>query len=1457
MKHLVRIIIWTALAVYLFSFVLPRIPAVQTMLAATVSNAIANKLGTKVKVGRIDLRLLNRIIIDDMSVYDQQNSLMLRAGRVSATVELLPILDGRISISSAQMFGMRANIYRRDSKSPLNCQFAIDSLASKDTADTTPLNLSIASLIIRNGNITYNQWDKPQVKGQFSPYHINVSQLSSHIILYRLTDDSVNVSLKRLGLKEASGIILRNLTADVKGTSGDIKIKDARLDMPHTSVNIPAIKVSYAMKDSVIRDGSLQFAGQIRSEKLSLSDFAPLLPGSDISAIPTLKLAATAEGTDKSASATLFAYTTEDADLSIQASATATNLLNNPDVDILFSKCHITESLVGTMARILNLPETIKHIGAIDTKGRLHMNGDRHLSVNADISASKVGKVSVNGEYNAGKIRSAIKTSVLDLTPLFPKQQLSSLKCELNLMAGIDKQWNITSGTAKGTVSELTYRNYTYRNINTDMTYTGQTVSGFLGIQDPNIRLSLDGKADLGKHKGLHAKVSLSDFCPSALNLTRQLAGDRIAVSLNADASGSSIDDISGSISLTDISITNHNSDKADAYLEEIRMEVGHTEDGKKTINLNSDFANAYLHGDFTASTIVKSFTNLITTHLPAATFLPAPSVNSNDFRFDVTVHDLNFVKRLVALPLTINSPLNVGGYVNSTTGCADISLSAPDLNISGTILKGTDIKVWTETDAIYSTINTYLKDNNGQVAISLDCKGEDNTLCTKLSWDNQRVNIFRGTLNSVAHFNVGTNRASNIQVSIPHSTFAVGDTLWNIRSHGINYQNGSLTINHLAIENDNQHLYVSGTASPSPNDTISAELKDINVRYILDLVNFHSVDFDGLASGSAVCTGVMQKPNAMATLTIKDFKFEGGNLGTMSLNADYNGDEGQINVDGTAVRDTTELLVNGNISPIRNSIDLNMTLHDTYLDFMQSFCGSFLNDIALQGTGHLRLHGPLNAINLEGEVKPQGAFTLTSTGCRYTMENGTISFIPNDILFNSIPIKDKMGGVAYLEGGVHHRNLGRISYDITAKTKRLIAYDSPIPEAEDNFCGYAIIDGEIGVHGKGNEVNITADCTPLAGTYFTYNVSSPEAIMSQDFITWGSADKTTTHNGNSEKTDSISKATNTEHLLNAGNDRANIRLNFMLNVTPTARLHLIMDETTGDYVDLFGNGTLRVQYYNKGSLGIFGNYAIDHGTYKMTIQNLMRRDFAFQKGSTIAFAGDPYNAILNLQAAYTLNSVSLADLNIGSSFTSNNVPVNCLMNISGTPEKPKVEFGLNLPSLSSDARQMVYSVINSEEEMNQQVLYLLAIGRFYSQTNDEENTQRTKQSTLAMQSFLSGTLSQQLNNVLGQVTGNTNWSFGANITPGTDGFNNAVYEGLLSGRMFNNRLIFNGQFGYRDNINTDTQNFIGDFTLQYLLTPNGNFALKMYNQSNDRYFTRSSLNTQGIGIVIQKEFGK
>jgi hypothetical protein len=101
----------------------------------------------------------------------------------------------------------------------------------------------------------------------------------------------------------------------------------------------------------------------------------------------------------------------------------------------------------------------------------------------------------------------------------------------------------------------------------------------------------------------------------------------------------------------------------------------------------------------------------------------------------------------------------------------------------------------------------------------------------------------------------------------------------------------------------------------------------------------------------------------------------------------------------------------------------------------------------------------------------------------------------------------------------------------------------------------------------------------------------------------------------------------------------------------------------------------------------------------------------------------------------------------------------------------------------------------------------------------------------------------------------NDNWNFGANISTGNEGWHNAEYEGIVSGRMLNNRLLINGQFGYRDNATRANHTFIGDFDIRYLLKPNGNLALKVYNQTNDRYFTRSSLNTQGIGIIIKRDF--
>ena len=47
----------------------------------------------------------------------------------------------------------------------------------------------------------------------------------------------------------------------------------------------------------------------------------------------------------------------------------------------------------------------------------------------------------------------------------------------------------------------------------------------------------------------------------------------------------------------------------------------------------------------------------------------------------------------------------------------------------------------------------------------------------------------------------------------------------------------------------------------------------------------------------------------------------------------------------------------------------------------------------------------------------------------------------------------------------------------------------------------------------------------------------------------------------------------------------------------------------------------------------------------------------------------------------------------------------------------------------------------------------------------------------------------------------------------------------------------------------------MGDFDIRYLLTPRGNISLRAYSETNDRYFTKSSLTTQGVGITLQRDF--
>lgn len=1411
-KHICNGIIWTLIVLYLLLIVLMHLPSVQTFLGKEVAEALADKFGTKVEVGKVNLGFFNRIIIDDVMMYDQQGDSLIYASRLSAKIDYMAATQGKISVSSAQIFGLRANLYRQTAKSPANFQFVLDSLASKDTTQHKPLDLHIGSLIIRRGAIAYNQRDVAPRSGVFSPQHIRVSELSSHILLNHVTDSSIDLLLKKLSFKDESGFKLQSLHFKLQADRQKATLKEFRLLMPRSELVLDDLKATYRFEGKRFIPESLRFKGGIQQSKITFADVASLVPALrhfDDAVFVSSRFS----GTAKSISVPSLNLRTGSGSFNLQARGSYSHASSHPAWNADIANLNLSPAGVEFLAE--NLGSKVKIPKGIQRLGTIHLTGkvkgyEKVLSAKGNIETD-AGNISLQAIKNDDHIKASVDTRGVNLGRILDNRKLGTVE------ARIDAHGTMKHIFAKGNIARFDYGNYNFHNIDIDGDYDMKTIRGTASIADPNVNLSVKGDYQLGSR--LYAlDAAINHLRPTVLGMKMH----------------------DPSYSLDNISISANNKGKE-----------GH-------LDIEAPFVSLYARGQYDLTTIYGSIMRLVADKLPTIPGISKHAAKGyNDFTLQANITSAEVLQRMFGLPLSLNLPVHINGNISDAEKNVNLYINAPNFSWDGSAFHDANIELNTIGDSLRmeARISQGLPYEKAPV-YRLRAAAADNNLSTLLYYANQSSKLpITGKIDARTQFFTSDNGATGVHVTVNPSEIMLGEKKWLLNPANIIYRKNELTVDMLNFSHGDQHIIINGKATPQATDSIVADLKDVDVAYILNLVNFHSVDFAGKASGKAVVKSIFQTPEAYANLDVKNFVFENGPLGTLHAKAAYDNQEGQINIDATAEDGPEHLtVINGYVSPKRNYIDLGIEAHNTSLKFMENFCGSFLNNVEAWCKGKLNVVGDLKNINLVGDVVAHGRMHMKQLGTDYTFNHLRAHAIPDDIQFEGDSIYDshyngKHSHFALIRGGIHHKHLTRLSYDLDIDANNFLGFDTH-EFGDDTFYGTVFATGTVGIHGKSGETIIDIDATPEPHSIFVYNVASPDAISAGSFIHWNDATPYI-YRPYSPDSDKDKKKDSSSDF------SSDMRINFLVNTNPNLTLKLMMDEQTGDYITLNGNGVIRANYYNKGGLDMFGNYVVDHGQYKLTIQNIIKKDFDFQPGGTIAFGGDPYNAPLNLQAKYTVNGVPLSDLSIGRSFSSNNIRVDCLMDITGTPGAPKVDFSMDLPTVNSDAKQMIYSVINSQEEMNQQVLYLLGIGRFYTQTKNNqtsEDASQQSQTSLAMQSLLSGTISQQINNVLSSFVNSSNWNFGANISTGNEGFNNAEYEGILSGRLLNNRLLFNGQFGYRDNANA-TQSFIGDFDLRYLIFPNGNLSIHVYNQTNDRYFTRNSLNTQGVGLIMKKDF--
>lgn len=1455
LKHIVNAIVWITITAYFALIAVIHVPIVQSWLGSKVSGALASKLSTRVMVARVDLGFLNRLVIDGVTVYDQSGKRMLSASRVAAKIDYYELLrNGRIFISSAQLFGVNGVFYQSNATTKPNYQFVLDSLASKDKTKPSTIELSINSLIVRHGAFTFDRNDIAPTRGRFNVAHLGVKDISAHFVIPYFRSDSLVAEVKKLALNEHSGLSLRDLTFKLSAGKSGLHLSGLELKLPHSALRMGELRAKYRIHNGTLNKETLHYTGRIDNSKVTLADVAPILPAFKSANIPISISIAFSGDYDALAVEQLHLQSADNA-FALKANGYLAQLSNprwRATIKELRCTADFVESMFGGDSGVLTIPDVINRLGSVSYKGTLTGHSGSLAAIGTLVT--DVGTANIDIDKKGNTVTASINSGGIDIRKLTQNECFGLITANVKGSAVLANSGVMPSViNLNGTVNRFDYNGYSYKNIAVNGQYSRDTFSGTASLNDPNGTAQLEGRVNTNaKNPNIDLTAHIRKFDPAALKLTDRWRGSKLDMDLTAQLNLTNKTNPLGNVMVSGFALTS----AEDVFrIDNINMVAQ-----QNHLLVTGDFGHIDLNGCYDLRSLSASVLSQLHTKLPTL-FTNKQKVNNN-YIVDAEINSLEVINRLFNIPIRLNAPLKLNAAINDDTHQLALGCTAKNISYNGEQYRNILIKANSPTDTLYAQVSAdKVMDNGHSLSVNLDMAAAADRLLTTVKWNNHLRHPFVGTLNMETAFTTGKSGTPDIHTTVQPSDVMVSDSVWHILPAEIKYSGGDLSVSNFAIEHNRQHIRVNGMATRSSSDSILVDLQDVDVSYILNLVNFHSVDFSGRATGTACVKSVFFTPDAYANLLIRDFRFEHGLMGDLKAFASWNKTEKRIDIKARAEEASgAETVINGFVSPVNNNIDLAIEARQTNLEFMESFCGSFLGNVAAQGKGLVRLVGPLNKINLVGTIVADGSVYIKPLNVTYTLDNDTVRFVPDNIIFASDTVRDRNGNIGIVNGQLHHQHLTHLTYNLQINAKHFLCYDTH-SYGDDVFYGTAYGTGQCNIQGGNGRIDIDVDIKPEKNSFIEYNAASPETISSQEYITWHDATQTAPpYSVDSLSVDSVVSSqladVDDETQDNSFSIPSDLRINFTLDVTPDATLRVLMDRASGDYIALNGSGSIRATYFNKGTFDIFGNYLIDHGLYKLTIQNVIKKEFQFQSGSTIVFGGDPLSAALNLKALYTINGVPLSDLRLGRSFSSNNVRVDCMMNISGTPESPKVDFDLDLPTVNSDAKQMVKTIINGEEEMNQQVVYLLSVGRFYIQNNNDathENTQQS-QTSLAMQSLLSGTISQQINSLLGSIVKNNNWSFGANISTGDEGFNNAEYEGLLQGRLLNNRLIINGQFGYRDNANATTS-FIGDFDINYLLFPSGNLAIKVYNQTNDRYFTKSSLNTQGIGLMMKKDF--
>ncbi len=1465
--------LYIALLLFVVGAGILQIPPVQKSVIKHFTDRLSVASGFTTTFESVYLVWYDRLQLRGLRIVDPEQNLMIGAEQLSLNFRISFLFDNSdINIDAATLTGGSVNLVKildSDSARDLNINIFISRLGSPAKSSSGgSAKVNIGEILVNQSRFSYNDPQKDSLAPLFDYHHMDLQLDNGQFQNFKVIGDTIQFRVNSLVAKDnATQFELKKLSTFFRISQRSMEFIDIKMDAGASHI-----------EDSVI----FTFQNQ-----LALNDFNNAV---DIHAkfkntiLEPKDLALFARGVER---------ITEPIRLEGKFSGKVKKLTVN-DLNLNFGNTSLNgaltmDGLPAIQETFINLNLKSSKVDINDLSGFIPTNTFTQLKPLGEFQLSGkfagfVNDFVANGSFAGafGKINSDINLKIDNEHPELSSYSgnIEVINFKLNTylkdtttfkrisLKGNIKGKGFTEKSAdlqlNGLISHFKIKNYDYANISTNARFRSQFFNGKLTIDDPNLKFDAEGSIDFrDNHDLVKVKARLDTVMLQQLGFSNELLSIRSDMDINSK--GLQIDSIFGQAFLNN-TIVNYRDQSL--QVDSIYVISSELQNGRSLL-LKSSLGDINLHGEYYYSTLFNDLNYLFKeffltikndkAELTKHYLIKEKKTQEYHANFNIILRNINPIFEVAGLKTQISQNTKIEGtFVNGFTSIFNAYSTIDSIVYSDKVFtensiqfNGSKIRDSTTLLAMLNVTsqNQFISKNFNTQNLIFDAIWNTDHIEIGLDFDQPGTGNYARAKAAIDFLDDST------RVKVLPSQFKVLDEIWEVSQHNYTIKKADeWAIHELGITHGDQSIFVDGYISPIAGKSLLLKINNLELDFLNTILG---EKITGLMNGSAEARDLYTNPYIQNNLTIESFTINDFLIGDVVGVNTWNQQNQRFDIDFSIDRLTTRTVdLSGYYNPNEaNPLQLDAKFNKANLKIAEPLLQDIFLQLGGELTGTYSITGNFSQPKIDGNGKVEnGEFIIAYLKTRYSF-TGEFGMNSNQMIFNDFKLSDVFNNKATVDGYIAHKSFSefRLNLDATFANFQLL---NTTPKDNSEFYGQGYGTGNANIFGPASNLKISATARTEKNTRIYIPMTSVSGVETKDFINF------------IPFTDSIHTTKVFESHTQIKTPVSGISMDINLDITPDAYAEIIFDIKSGDIIRGRGNGDIKLQVDTKGDFFMFGSVEFTQGAYNFTLYDIINKEFDVQPGSRISWYGNPYEGIMDITANYRQMASLIPLLTDQSQEVITNpqvrrkYPSEVKLKLDGQMLSPRISFDIEANELPDnilvEGRPPVrlnfefesFKSRADEQELKRQVFSLIILRRF--SPPDAFSTSGT------LYSSVSELLSNQLSYWLTQVDQNleVDLDLGTLDQEAFNTFQLRLSYSFLNGRL---RVTRDGSFANQYQTADNVSSLAGDWTVDYLLTPDGKFKVKMYSRSNLNQLN-NSLGTQnavttGVSLLHTQNF--